>query len=229
MPESRLGRARAPGARARGSAGQALGGSHVRASAGHGRSGRGLARADESHRRERGPNDGSPLRFAPPEGRRHRPDDRADAELEVARSRLLDGRRDHALPEPSDRGGLHDPRPGAGRRPRLGDDAARALRLVHERDPDRVRGRTRRQGRRRRGRGRAPRDRRERRRCLTARRDRTRRQGRPDRAAPHGLLRDAAGRERRQPHRARERLHVPGRGRGRPRARRTRATSMSTS
>ena len=48
------------------------------------------------------------------------------------------------------------PDPGAGRRPRLGDDAARALRLVHERDPDRVRGRTRRQGRRRRGRGSAP-------------------------------------------------------------------------
>ena len=59
------------------------------------------------------------------------------------------------------------------------------------------------------GRGRAPRDRCEGRRRLTARRDRARRQGRPDRPAPHRLLRDAAGRERRQPHRARKRLHVP--------------------
>jgi aminopeptidase len=43
----------------------------------------------------------------------------------VAGSRLLDRRRDHALPEPPHRGGLHDPRPGARRRPRRGDDAVK--------------------------------------------------------------------------------------------------------
>ena len=48
------------------------------------------------------------------------------------------------LPEPADRGGLHDPGPRAGRRARVGDDAARVLRVVHGRDPDRVRGRPRR-------------------------------------------------------------------------------------
>ena len=61
-------------------------------------------------------------------------------------------------------------------------------------------------------------DRRARRRCVAARRDRARRQGRTDRPARHRLLRDAARRERGQPHRARQCVHVPGRGRRRSRA-----------
>ena len=51
-------------------------------------------------------------------------------ELEVARRRLPDHRGAHPLPQPADRGDLHHARPGSGRRPRVRDDAARALRLV---------------------------------------------------------------------------------------------------
>ena len=82
----------------------------------------------------------------------------------------------------------------------------------------RVRGRESRQGRRGRRRGRAPGNDREGRGSVAPRRARARRQGGPHRPAPHGLLRHAHRRERRQPPRARQRLHLPGRGRGRPRA-----------
>ena len=70
----------------------------------------------------------------------------------------------------------------------------------------------------RRGRGGAALDRREGGR-RPARRARARRRRRTDRPARHGLLRDAARRERGEPHRARQRLHLPARGRGRPRSR----------
>ena len=140
VPQPRLGGARSsrPGA-CRG-ARQALGRDRPRLPARRRRSGGGLARADAGDRRERRPAHRAPLRLAAPARPRHRPDGRPDAELEVARRRLHHEGRAHALPEPPHRGGVHDPRSGARRRPRLGDDAARAVRLVHERDPDRVRG-----------------------------------------------------------------------------------------
>ena len=218
-----------PGARAGRGARQALGRDRLRLPPRRGRSGGRLARADGGDRRERRPAHGAPLRLAAPAGPRHRPDDRADAELEVARRRLRDRGRAHPLSEPPHRGGLHDAGPGPGRRPRRGDDAARALRLVHERDPDRVRGRPGGQDRRRRGRRRSSRHLREGRRCVTSGRDRARRQGGPDRPAPHRLLRDAARRERRDAT-SRSATRTPSRSRTRPtRPARTRATSTSTS
>ena len=79
--------------------------------------------------------DGPPLRRAAPPGPGHRPDDRPAAVPHWlgADFETVDGLT--PLPEPPDRGGLHDARPRARRRPRVGDDAARALRLVHRRDP----------------------------------------------------------------------------------------------
>ena len=50
-----------------------------------------------------------------------------------------DGRRDRALPEPADRGGLHDARSAPGGRARDRHDAARALRHDHPRAAGRVR------------------------------------------------------------------------------------------
>ena len=133
------------------------------------------------------------------------------------------------LPEPADRGGVHDPRPGAHRRAMSTSTKPLVLR-----DGTIIRGlrvRSRVDGRR-------DRRRRERRGAasqlaiddgaLAARRARARRPPGPDRAARHRLLRHAARRERLEPHRARQRLPVPRRGRRRePRA--TRAARMSTS
>ena len=60
------------------------------------------------------------------------------------------------LPEHPERGDVHDARPAAGRRPCDRDDAARAVRLDHQRPPGRVRGRPGGQDRRRRERGDPP-------------------------------------------------------------------------
>ena len=107
--------------------------------------------------------------------------------------------------------------------------AARGLRRHDRRDPRRVRGRARRQDRRRSRRRRAACAGGEGRRRLAARRARARRRRGPDRPARHGLLRDAPRRERREPHRARERLRSsawPTRPTG---SGSTRAASTSTS
>ena len=56
----------------------------------------------------------------------HGPDGRPAAELVVDGRALRDDRRHRAHAEPADRGGLHDARPGARRRPRPVDEAARA-------------------------------------------------------------------------------------------------------
>ena len=149
VPEPGLGDSRPPRARAGRGAGQALGRDRLRAAARQRRPGCGLAGANEGDRRERRPADRAALRLAAPARRRHRPHDRPAPELALARRRLRDRRRPHPLPEPPDRGGLHDAGSGARRRARDRDDAARAVRLVGGRDPDRVRGRARSQDRRR--------------------------------------------------------------------------------
>ena len=98
--------------------------------AGHGRPRASVARADGDDRRKRGPPHRTAVRRDPPEGARNRPDDRPAIQLEVAGRRLRDGRRHHALPEPAHRGGLHDPGSRARRRPRVGHDAPRDVRVV---------------------------------------------------------------------------------------------------
>ncbi len=90
-------------------------------------------------------------------------------------------------PEHPDRGALHDTGSRAGRRPRVGDHAARALRDHHRGHSRRVRGRARGEDRRRQGRRRAPHGGREGRGRLTARRARARGRG-----GPHRPARDAS-------------------------------------
>ena len=125
--------------------------------------------------------------------------------LVLAGRRLRDADRRPAPAEPADRGGLHGARPAPGRRARHLDEAARAQgRDDRPRPPRALRGRPRGRDRRRRERE-----------ALRVRRSRSTRARRrlgelalvdragPDRPARHGVLRHAARRERREPHRAR--------------------------
>ena len=137
----------------------------------------------------------------------------------MARWSTVDGIRH--LPNVPTRGGVHVARPGAGRRPRALDEAARAhrrhARARASRCASRAAGRSRSRptegGEVLRGRTR------DRRGCVAARRGRARRPREPDRPARDRLLRDAARRERGQPHRARLGLHVGRRDRRGPRPR----------
>src|SRR5581483_6085567 len=152
----------------------------------------------------------------------NRPDRRAAAELDLDRRAVVDRGRSRAPAQRPDRRGVHDPGPGAGRGAGSLDEAARARRrLDRPRARGPLRGRPRGGGGGRRGRRGYPDADAAGRRRFSARRGRAGRPGEQDRPARHGLLRDAAGRERGQPHRPRLGLRVRGRdGRGpRPRQR----------
>ncbi len=120
------------------------------------------------------------------------------------------------------------PGPGARRRCRPRDAAARVRRLDHPRHRGALRGRPRGVDRCRAGRRRPAHGHLARRRRIAPRGGRARRPRRPHRAARHGLLRHPAGRERREPHRARLRVHVRDR-RCRLAAREQEPRSTSTS
>ena len=149
-PDARLGEARLP--RARPEARRTTGsGTRSPTSAGSTRTTRQAAwreRGAHAHERRRPP-DRAPLRRDPAPRPRHRPDGRPLPVVGLARGRLRDGRRAPPLPEPPERGDVHDARPAARRRPRHGDAPARGLRRADGRDPRRVRGRPGRADRRR--------------------------------------------------------------------------------
>ena len=113
------------------------------------RSVRRVDRALERAEGERAAPHGPPLRRAPPARPGHRPHHRALSVGALGGGRPRDDRRPAPLAEHPDGGGLQDPRPRACRRPRVGDDAARALGHDHRRDPSRVRRRARGEDRRR--------------------------------------------------------------------------------
>ena len=211
-----VGAARPPGRPARGGLRDAVGRGRARLPPRRGRPGRSVEQPDGRERARCEPPDRAQLRRASVPRADDRSRARPPADVEVAPHALLDRGRARPPPEHPLGGGVHLPRPAAGRRLGRVDEAARAQRRLRRARPARpLRGRAR--GRDRGGRGRADAQRADRRRRgrTPARRGGAGRPRGPDRAARHRLLRHAPRRERREPHRTRQRLPVGGRRGGR--------------